>query len=42
MFIFEERFLRGLAGAVMDGFEEEKKEWNNFHDNHLNLEGECG
>lgn len=40
MFIFDERLLRTLAGAVMGGFEEEKNEWNHFHDNPLNLAGE--
>lgn len=40
MFIFEETFQRTLAGAVMGGFEEEKKEWNHVNDNPSNLRGE--
>lgn len=39
MFIFDEWFLRSLAGVAMGGFEVEKKEWNNFQDNPLNLGG---
>lgn len=30
MFIFDERFLRSLAGAVIDGFEDEKEAMESF------------
>lgn len=39
MFVCDDRFLRALAGVAMGGCKEQKKEWNHFQDNPLNLEG---